>query len=99
VTGLWSGIGASGFVFFVLVLALNEAESGRLSGTGRLSPVATSSGLPSFDFVVRAGAHGHPDVLVSLATADRVDVNYSGRFVEDHKSKDSSTGVASTTSR
>jgi hypothetical protein len=81
-TGIWAGIGSQGFVFFDLTLALSEDHVGRLTGTGRLAPVAQGAGLQAYDFVIRTGAHGHPDILVSLMTPNRIDVNYSGRFVE-----------------
>jgi len=82
VTGSWTGIGQDGFNFFDLSLALTEGPSGKISGTARLAHVVASQG--AFDFVVRNGAHGHPDVLVSLYTTGRVDVNYSGRFISEH---------------
>jgi hypothetical protein len=77
-TGTWSGLGAAGFTIFELTLSITEGEFGRITGTGRL----TSPGRQTFDFVVRNGAHGHPDLLLSLATANFVDVNFSGRFLE-----------------
>ena len=80
-TGSWSGLGAAGFTLFELELSITETDFGRISGTGRL----TSPGRPTFNFVVRTGAHGHPDLLLSLATANFVDVAFSGRFVENHR--------------
>jgi hypothetical protein len=80
-TGSWSGMGAAGFTIFELSLSLTEGDFGRLTGSGRLS----SPGRPTFNFVVRNGAHGHPDLLVSLATTNFVDVNFSGRFLENHR--------------
>jgi hypothetical protein len=77
-TGTWSGVGAAGFTLFELTLSIAEEDFGRVSGTARLS----SPGRPTFNFVVRNGAHGHPDLLLSLAAANVVDVNFSGRFVE-----------------
>ena len=81
VTGSWSGLGASGFTLFELTLSITEVDHGRIAGTAILA----SPGRPSFNFVVRTGAHGHPDVLLSLATANFVDVSFSGRFVENHR--------------
>lgn len=84
--GRWTGIGTSGlFTIFEIFLQLEEDPTGRLTGTAQL----TSPGRPSFDFVLRNGAHGHPDILVSLFSPNNVDVNYSGRFV----SPDSITGL------
>jgi hypothetical protein len=80
-TGSWTGLGAAGFTLFELTLSITEMDFGRISGTARL----TSPGRPPFNFVVRTGAHGHPDVLLSLATANFVDVSFSGRFVENHR--------------
>jgi hypothetical protein len=80
-TGSWSGLGASGFTLFELTLTITEQDFGRLSGTAMLA----SPGRPTFNFVVRTGAHGHPDVLLSLATVNFVDVSFSGRFVENHR--------------
>ena len=80
-TGSWSGMGAAGFTIFELDLSLTEGDFGRITGSGRL----TSPGRPTFNFVVRNGAHGHPDLLVTLATTNFVDVNFSGRFVDIHR--------------
>lgn len=81
VSGTWSGTGSSGLLLYTLTLSLTESSTGRISGTGTLS----APGFDTFSLTVRNGAHGHPDVLVALFTPDHIDVNYSGRFVEDHR--------------
>jgi hypothetical protein len=77
VTGRWTGVGIqSAISFWEVLLVLQEDQDGRLSGTAQLM----SPSRPTTNLVVRNGAHGHPDVLVSLASANVVDVNYSARM-------------------
>jgi hypothetical protein len=83
VTGSWIGTGAAGVNFFDLSLELTQTSSGRVTGTARLQHVVPNQ--PSFDFTVRWGAYGYPDILVALHTPDRIDVSYGGRLVEDDK--------------
>jgi hypothetical protein len=83
VTGSWIGTGAAGVNFFDLSLVLTQTSSGRVTGTARLQHVVPNQ--PSFDFTVRWGAYGYPDILVALRTPDRIDVSYGGRLVEDDK--------------
>ena len=83
VTGSWIGTGSAGINFFDLSLELTQAASGRVTGTGRIQHVVPNQ--PSFDFTVRWGAYGYPDVLVTLYTPNRVDVSYGGRLIEDNK--------------
>jgi hypothetical protein len=83
VTGSWLGTGASGINFFDLSLNLTQTSSGRVTGTGRLQHVVPNQ--PSFDFQIRWGAYGYPDILVTLATPNRVDVSYGGRLIDENR--------------
>ena len=83
VTGAWLGTGASGINFFDLSLQLTQESTGRVTGTGRLQHVVPNQ--PSFDFTVRWGAYGYPDILVTLYTPNRVDVSYGGRLTDPNK--------------
>ena len=64
VTGAWMGTGASGINFFDLSLQLTQEATGRVTGSGRLQHVVPNQ--PSFNFTVRWGAYGYPDILVAL---------------------------------
>jgi hypothetical protein len=84
VTGSWMGTGASGINFFDLSLQLTQEPTGRITGTGRLQHVVPNQ--PSFNFTVRWGAYGYPDILVALyAGPNLVDVSYGGRFTDPNK--------------
>lgn len=83
VDGTWTGVAHAGFNnFWDFALSLQEDASGRITGTGRLAPVVPQQGLSAHDFVVRLGVNGYPDVLLSLATEDFLDVLFSGQFVQ-----------------
>jgi hypothetical protein len=84
ITGSWMGTGATGVNFFDLSLQLTQEVSGRVTGTGRLQHVVPNQ--PSFNFTVRWGAYGYPDLLVALyAGPNLVDVSYGGRFADPNK--------------
>ena len=83
VSGSWIGTGSAGINFFDLSLELTQTFSGRITGSGRIQHVVPNQ--PSFDFTIRWGAYGYPDILVALYTPNRVDVSYGGRLIEDNK--------------
>jgi hypothetical protein len=83
ISGSWIGTGSAGINFFDLILELTQAPSGRVTGTARLQHVVPNQ--PSFDFTIRWGAYGYPDLVVALYTPNRVDVSYGGRLIDDDR--------------